>query len=239
MKRAWLGVVLLAMACDRPKPPAPLPGVNRIAWRLGFDDARLQRGTDGWRLHTTQGFDVHVTSGVLTTWRLGLEPCPKPVAWSLIPQAYAHHVEPPDPTSLMPHLAEDLTQLTATDVGPRDVPETTYCRALWLASAPPPALAGDGPRVSLLLRGTWHKGGQSGTLDVDTWMPDARFAPVPGLKDAHGSTQIVVDRHVAAALDAVDLANTPTPALAWTILHKLVADADWRAVPTTGSASTR
>lgn len=236
----WLLPLLMLLGCQRPSPPPLTQGVTAIAWRLGWDTARLQRGPQGWDLQTDLGYRVHITRGTLTTWRLGLELCPKKAAWSLIPQAEAHHVEAPDPTSLIPHLAEDLTALTATDLGPRDVPVATYCRGLWLASAPPASLAADRPRVSLLLRGQWEKQGQTGTLDVETWMPDARFAPIPGLPEAHGATRIAVERHLAAAFDGVDLAQAPTPALAWTLLHKLVDGATWRAESVSrGSTSTQ
>ena len=225
-KLGWLLLVLVACQKAPPKPT----GVTSVTWKLAFDTVRTQPEATGWRVTTDAGYDVHVTQGVLTTWRLGLSPCPKPVAWSLFPAAYANHVEPPDPTSILPHLAEDLAHPVAADLA-RQVPLATYCQGFWLASAPPPAQAGDAPRVSLQLRATWQKGAQSGTLDVNTWMPDAKLAPMPGLEAASGTAHITLTRKLGTMLDGIDLATAPTPALAWTVLHKLVSEAEWRVTP--------
>ncbi len=226
----WLCVIaLLCGACHREPPQRT--GISAVTWQLGFDTARTTPDGTGWRVTTDAGYDVHVTDGVLTTWRLGLTPCPPPVAWSLISPAYANHVEPPDPTSILPHLAENLAQ-PATATLTRSVPRTKYCQGFWLASAPPPAQAGEGPRVSLRLHATWQKAGQTGEIALETWMPDAKLQAVPGLELADGPATIAVTRHLGQLLDGIDLANAPTPAMAWTVLHKLVCGAEWRVAAT-------
>ena len=109
--------LLLALSCK--SPPA---AVHEVRWRLSWDKARLDRQGNGWRWRTDQGYEVELDEGVLTTWRLGLEPCPPEVAWSLLPTAWAHHLEPPDPTSVLPHLREDLLRLETVELPPRTVP---------------------------------------------------------------------------------------------------------------------
>lgn len=206
-------------------------GVSSVVWRLDWDKTGVTPEGGGWRAHSDLGYDVHVTAGTLTTWRLGLQPCPQ-TAWSLIPSAYAHHIEPPDPTSVLPHLAEDLAAPVATRLPVRQVPSARYCRGFWLVSPPPPALAGEAPRLSLALHATWTRGGVQGELALETWIPDAKLQPVPGLQDANGAIELTVERHLGTLFDGIDLANAPTPSLAWTILHRLLETTEWRARPT-------
>lgn len=232
----WLATLLTGCR-QAPPPPAALTAVT---WRLTWDASRLQRTQAGWRWHTDFGYDVLLREGQLTTWRLGLELCPKVTAgsqaswwwqmaaWSPVSSAWAHHVEPPDPTSLMPHLTEDLLVLPSTDVGPRALPPGRYCRGLWLVSAPPQALAGASPRVSLRLRGTWQKGLETGTFELSPWLPAARFDEVAGLAAVDGAARIVVQRHLADALDGVELADAATETLAWHVLQRLTSRATWR-----------
>ncbi len=229
MKRNLWAALLLLASCQREVPK--LHGLSRVDWQLAFDTARTTPDTTGWRVTTDAGYDVHVTQGTLTTWRLGLQPCPPPQAWSLIPAAYANHVEPPDPTSILPHLAENLAQPVTARLT-RTVPLARYCQGFWLASAPPPAQAGEQARVSLQLRATWQKAEKSGEIYLETWMPDAKLQPVPGLDSTDGAATLTVTRHLGALLDGVDLANAPTPAMAWTVLHKLVAGASWQVAAT-------
>ena len=225
MTRRLLALVLILGGCH--KAPAKPVGISAVTWKLGFDAARTTPEATGWRVMTDTGYDVHVTQGVLTTWRLSMTPCPPPVAWSLIPAAYANHVDPPDPTSLLPHLAENLAQPVKATLT-RTVPVARYCQGFWLASAPPPALAGEGPRISLQLHATWQKADKRGAIALETWMPDAKMQPVPGLDTADGATTIAVTRHLGGLLDGIDLATAPTEAMAWTVLHKLVGGSDWR-----------
>jgi len=115
--RIVLTLMLVLLGCHKAPPsspartpPPPPTGVSAVTWELGFDPARTTADDTGWRVKTDTGYDVHVSQGVLTTWRLSLTKCPPPTAWSLFPAAYANHYEPPDPTSILPHLAEDLAR---------------------------------------------------------------------------------------------------------------------------------
>lgn len=225
-----LCLLTLALAGCR-RQAEPRPALKSVSWRLQWNAARVQRTPQGLSWQTDLGYDVHLREGRLTTWRLGLERCPQAAAWSLVPSAWAHHVEPPDPTSLMPHLTEDVLALATTDLGPRTLPPAAYCRGLWLVSAPPQALAGDGPRVSLRLRGTWQRGAASGAFDLAPWLPDARFEQVAGLADADGAARIVLERQLADAWDGVELSGTATETLAWHLLHRLTSRAKWHVEP--------
>ena len=219
---------LLMTACHR-EPPKPT-GVSSVAWKLTFDTARTTPESTGWRVTTDAGYDVHVTQAALTTWRLSLTKCPEKgpaTAWSLIPAAYANHVEAPDPASILPHLTENLAQPAAQQIGPKTVPTAQYCQGYWLASPPPPAQSGDLPRTSLRLHATWQKADKRGELNLETWMPDAKMQEVPGLPAANGAATIRVTRYLGGMLDGIDLANAPTPAMAWTVLHNLMRETEW------------
>lgn len=218
---------LLAAGCTR-EPPPPL---QRVTWQLTWDLQRLQREDGHWRWTTDRGYDVQLHAGLLVTWRLGLEPCPQRSASVLFPEAWAHHLEPPDPTSVLPHLREDLLAPQTVRLAPRAVPPVAYCRALWLASAPPQAQTDGLPRETLMLRGQWRRGDQQGQLSVSTWLPDARLDAVGGLSRAPAVATVTVERHLAAALDGVELAGAPTEALAWHVLHRLTADATLSVTP--------
>lgn len=235
-------VVIVAgalLGCDRPKVPQRVQAVaalSTVQWRLEWDTDRLQRDGAAWRLHTDRGYDLTLDQGTLVTWRLGLEPCPpqRATGWhwpSIVAEAWAHHVEPPDPTSVMPHLREDVLAATPTDLPVRAVPPDAYCRGLWLVSAPPPAQAGDQPRVSIALHGQWRRDGQAGELNLATWVPDARLDGIAGLRDVHGAAQVTITRHLADAFDGVDLADAPTEALAWHVLHRLTSRATVQVQP--------
>lgn len=230
--RKNLFFMVFLLAC-RHEPARP-SGVSSIAWKLDFDTARTTPERAGWRVTTDSGYEVHLTRGTLTTWRLSLTPCPTAkqpsgtANWSLIPEAYANHIEPPDPASILPHLAEDLAQPVTNRVGPRQIPAVHYCQGYWLASPPPPAQAGDAPRISLKLHANWQKGDQHGELDLATWLPDAKLQDVPGLPEASGAATIEVKRFLGGMFDGIDLASAPTPAMAWTVLHKLTREAEWQ-----------
>jgi hypothetical protein len=220
--------LLLLTACHR-EPPQPA-GVSSISWKLVFDTARTTSEGTGWRVTTDAGYDVHVTQAALTTWRLSLTKCPEapqPTAWSLIPAAYANHVEPPDPASILPHLTENLAQPVAQTLGPKVLPTARYCQGFWLASPPPPAQSGDAPRISLQVHAKWQKAEKHGVLALETWLPDAKMQDVPGLPEASGPATIQVTRYLGGMFDGIDLANAPTPAMAWTVLHKLMREAEW------------
>ncbi len=217
-----------ADAAAAPNAAQTAEGVRSVVWQLDWDKAGITLDPAGWRTLSDTGYDVRVTTGTLTTWRLGLQPCPK-TTWSLIPSAYAHHIEPPDPTSVLPHLVENLAAPVATRLPVRQVPPDRYCRGFWLVSPPPPALAGEGPRVSLALHATWTRGDDHGELALDTWIPDSKLQTVPGLQEATGDVELKVERHLKTLFDGIDLANAPTPALAWTVLHRLMETTDWDA----------
>ena len=51
------------------------------------------------------------------------------------------------------------------------------------------------------------------------------------LQDATGAIELTVERRLGTLFDGVDLANAPTPALAWTLLHRLMETTAWRAQP--------
>lgn len=220
-------LLLLFLASCQQKPT----GTDSIEWLLDFATQRIQPEAQGWQTTSDVGYQIHVNTGTLTTWRLGLLPCPDKLAWLLLPTAQAHHLEPPDPTSILPHLVEDLVHPVPHSAGPRLIPKRQYCQGFWLVSAPPPAQAGLAPRVSLTLQGTWQKAGKTGKLDVQTWLPDAKLQPVQGLERLEGPGKIHVTRHLDRLFDGVDLAEAPTNALAWTLLHRLVQDAEWRVEP--------
>ncbi len=223
MRLRGLLAALIVVMCAGCRPSSQQ--LARVTWQLSWDLQRLQRH-DGRLVWTTdRGYDIALEAGLLVTWRLGLEPCGEQAAWSLLPEAHAHHLEPPDPTSVLPHLQEDLLQARTVRLPPRDVPQRRYCRALWLASAPPQAQAGGLPRQTLMLRGRWHKHGRQGPLAVSTWIPDARLGPAPLLAAAPPDAVITIERHLAASLDGIDLADAPTEALSWHVLHRLTSQA--------------
>jgi hypothetical protein len=215
----WLLAALLAAGCSV-SDPTPEAGVELTSarWRLDWDGAGVQPTSTGGSTTTDQGFDVEVDAGWMVDHTITLAPCANVTARGVpfVGVAHAHHLEFSDSSEILLSRVTDLTSPQPLGITGGSFGAATCCGFHWLVA-----------RLSLSLSGRWSRGGASGSIAVETSLPNAREYDFPAdLAPADGSVSLVITRRLAGLLDGLDFEADNDNAIAWTVLANLVAQAE-------------
>jgi hypothetical protein len=207
--------------------------VEGVDWVLSWDLEGTERVEEGRQLTTDQGYVVTLTSGVAVSFAVTLDPCEEvTVTWLDavgIGTAHAHHGEFADPSLLELQIGEDLIDPLTSTFATR-FEEARYCGVHWSIARPDPRRQGwagnPKARSSLVLRGGWVRGDESGVFAWETEWPDGQGrefgvdVSIPATSD--GPIQVELERDLAGLLDGIDLAVATDNQATWAVLENLV-----------------
>ena len=155
--------------------------LSAAIWTLAWDRTGAAEVDGALEIDTDLGYRVRLDQARIVSHSVSLGQCDPPgsapaesALWSLPVRSAHAHTEGADPSEIEASLIEDLLAGPSTDVA-SSFPPARYCRLHWLLARPMTATQGpaDVPMEgrSVLLGGTFEKGGSTGSFDVDTWWP--------------------------------------------------------------------
>ncbi|MFT4977967.1 MAG: hypothetical protein ACI8S6_003875 [Myxococcota bacterium] len=228
---------LLLIACTESPAPIDSPGwvLSGVTWQQGWDTAGLTRSGDAWSTVTDLGYTVEITRGYLTTYSLGLEPCPEalrpPVpGWGLLSTARAAH-GPTINAATLPHSrAVDLLALSDTTLASLTFPQSRFCEVTTLVARAdkrtegiPEGVALEG--ASLMLTGHWQRGSEREDFDVKSTLANSsRLTLEDTAHIGTGEVATISIRHRAKSLfDGIELATESDARILRGVLTNLIA----------------
>lgn len=208
--------------------------LDGVAWSLDWDLSGTER-TAGGRVFTSDlGYEITLTSAVVVTHSLTLDPCDEvTVTWLDllgIGSAHAHHGEFEDPSLVEWMVGEDLVDPGEVTTSFR-FDAARYCGVHWSMARPDPKLQGqdDNPkaRVNLGLYGTWTRGEASGAIALSSDWPDGQgreFGTQIAIPDDvdGGAIDLHLVRELRSMFDGIDLAIATDNQATWAVLENLV-----------------
>jgi len=254
--------LLFAPDCTRPLDPAETEEIgtavldetdgvvlSAAVWTLAWDDEGVSWPEGGgFDVETDLGYRVHVDSAWILSHSVSFGRCDtfadgsgEQASWWGLPVRSAHaHAEDTDPSTIETSRIEDLTKAHDVEVS-TSFEAARYCRAHWLLARPTePATGAEGVSMenrSVLLEGTFERGGVVTPFAIDTWWPHGILLDLPwtmGSGDYEVARRdgearhafVTVTRHLGALFDGIDFEVASQDQIDGTLIDNLAGGAD-------------
>jgi hypothetical protein len=220
--------------------------LSAAVWTLAWDDEGVSYpGRGGFDVETDLGYRVHVASAWILSHSVSLGRCEAPGAtagsWWGLPLRSAHaHAEDSEPSTIEASRIEDLTRAHAFEVA-TSFAAARYCRAHWLLARPTEATTGaEGVSManrSVLVKGTFERGGVTAGFTIDTWWPHGILLDLALVTDVfeHEAARrdgearhafVTVTRHLGRLFDGIDFEASGQDEIDGRVIDNLVGGAD-------------
>ena len=246
-----LALAALLVGCPSTDPPetdaAPVDAhewtVEAASWTLTWSDGQAADDSP-WTTVTDTGYEVTVAAGWVVDYAVTLSPCEEEVVATReerllsllgVGTARADHPDFDDPSQV------EMVAASALGAGSVEVAAAfdaaAYCGLhLLIARGDEDTAAPDGTSasgISLKLRGSWAKDGETGTFDLETNWANARdwtwgdvsTAVAGDAPPGAPAADITVRRDRDRLFDGLDLADASEGGIAWGVLENLFEQA--------------
>lgn len=221
--------------------------ISAAVWTLAWDDEGVSYPeAGGFEVETDLGYRVHVESGWVLSHSVSLGPCETASApaeaswWGLGVRTARAHTGSTEPSTIETSRIEDLLSARDVEVS-NSFPAARYCRAHWLLARPTGETAGaEGVSMenrSVLLNGTFERGGVAAGFAIDTWWPQGVLIDLPLTMDGaeHEAARrdgeprhafVTVTRYLGRMFDGVDFEVASQDEIDGRVLDNLAGGAD-------------
>lgn len=166
--------------------------ISAAVWTLAWDDEGVSYPEGGgFDVETDLGYRVHVAEAWILSHSVSFGLCDTAAGtaseqaswWSFGVRSAHAHVEDTDPSTIEASWIEDLTRAHDVELS-TSFTAARYCRAHWLLARPTEEAKGaEGVSMenrSILVKGTFERGGEAVPFAIDTWWPHGILLDVPG-----------------------------------------------------------
>lgn len=211
---------LLLAACG-----ATPSGVREVSYAVAWDLTGTEQQDGARVLHTDLGYEVRLTRLVVVEHTVSLVPCVDTVtalADLVVPVARAGHPASDDPSSLVAIRPVDALHEATVTLGIANPGGASYCGVHWVVADAPAGSPVEGR--SIVVEGTWRRGGEQGSLAWTSAWPQGRSTPVALAGVGSDRLAVTVTRRLSTLLDGVELATARDLEGLWQVLVHLVDD---------------
>lgn len=224
--------------------------LTAAVWTLAWDTEGVTFSEEGGLdVETNLGYRVHVASAWILSHSVSFGRCDGAAGggagqqawWSRLPVRAAHaHTEDTDPSTIESSWIEDVTRAREVELSTA-FPAARYCRAHWLLARPTdPATGAEGVSMenrSIVVTGTFERGGERVDFGIDTWWPHGSLLDLPDIigspeyevarRDGGARHAFVrVIRHLGTMFDGVDFEVASQDQIDGTVIDNLVDGTD-------------
>lgn len=223
--------------------------ISAAVWTLAWDDEGVSYPEEGgFDVETDLGYRVHVAEAWILSHSVSFGLCDtaagtasEQASWWGFGVRSAHaHVEDTDPSTIEASWIEDLTRAHDVELS-TSFTAARYCRAHWLLARPTdPTTGAEGVSMenrSILVKGTFERGGEAVPFAIDTWWPHGILLDVPGTMEplAYESARrdgearhafVTVTRHLGRLFDGIDFEAASQDQIDGLTIDNLVDGAD-------------